>query len=223
MKTRRLSILWVLVLVAAGCGQSPTRRGGADAIGFWKQQAGNPRARVRALRALVKIGPPAVSALTDLFQQQDWTLRVSAAQAFGQMGKEAAPALIDLLEDRDNNVRICALGALANLGPEAREAAAAVIPLLGHPDLRLYAVDVLRRIGPEAKAAIPALERLRDDPDVDVRLWVAAALKAIDPQNAAFDTDRGPANASKDSPDKTIAGLTKAAELEHQGRARGSH
>ena len=115
MKMRRSSILWVFVLSAAGCGQSLTQPGGADAIAYWKKQVNDRRTNPQALRALVKIGPPAIPALTDLLRTPDPVLRASVAKALGKMGKEAAPALIELLNDRDGMVEECA-GRLGDYG-----------------------------------------------------------------------------------------------------------
>ncbi len=120
MKMRRSSILWVFVLSAAGCGQSLTQPGGADAIAYWKKQVNDRRTNPQALRALVKIGPPAIPALTDLLRTPDPVLRASVAKALGKMGKEAAPALIELLNDRDGMVEECAWPPWGLWGPTPR-------------------------------------------------------------------------------------------------------
>jgi HEAT repeat protein len=91
--------------------------------------------------ALVKIGDPAVPALTRILDGPDADMRVCAAEALGRIGavaRDAVPSLIRAIAQRE-----------AARDPESD-------PLTRH------AVTALGRIGPDAKAALPILNHLFD-------------------------------------------------------------
>ncbi len=57
------------------------------------------RACERAAEALVRIGKPAVPALTEALKDSRWWVRRYAAKVIGRIGKPAVPALIEIVKD----------------------------------------------------------------------------------------------------------------------------
>jgi HEAT repeat protein len=113
---------------------------------------------------LIRLGEPAVPALTELLRDPDPARRALAARTFWGMGAKAggaASALGQALADSETPVRVGAAMALDNMGPAAAPAVAALAKALRDPSLevRQWAARALGSIGPAAESAVPALER----------------------------------------------------------------
>jgi len=121
--------------------------------------------------ALVRIGPKAVPALTDLLAHEAAPVRAVAAEALGWLGPPAAdavPALGKLLADQSAFVKARAADALARIGPKAESAVPALVKLLGEPasteppsfgrgqsgDPKTAATAALKAVGPKGVAAL---------------------------------------------------------------------
>ena len=144
------------------------------------------------LRALRRIGEPAVAPLTKLLKDNNWVVRWQAALTLGAIGrpaKEALPALQAVLENEEKqpeaSLEVVAAAALAQvrIGGDPKQPVAAITKLLGHmfPRVRYYAAQVLWQLGPKAADAVPALIRLLDDEEEAVRGMAVEALRAIGP------------------------------------------
>ncbi|RJP66050.1 MAG: hypothetical protein C4539_12145 [Ignavibacteriales bacterium] len=78
----------------------------------------NPFLVGRAVKALTKIGKPAIENLVSALQNEDESIRWGASIVFSKLGKEASPALpylIEALKDKNENIRYCSAIALGNL------------------------------------------------------------------------------------------------------------
>lgn len=81
--------------------------------------AGERELRDAADETLVRIGEPAIAALTEALGDERPAVRRWAAQVLGEMGPAASPAvgpLMEALSDRDNSVRTAAAQALRAIG-----------------------------------------------------------------------------------------------------------
>jgi HEAT repeat protein len=127
--------------------------------------------------ALGRIGPAAVKPLVALLR--DTEVNALASDALGRIGPPAIEALIAALQDRDQETRSAAASALEDIG---KPALAAVIGVLQGKKARREAVRVLgwmRLDGADQKKAVAALIAALDDPDEEVRSWIAGALTQI--------------------------------------------
>jgi HEAT repeat protein len=156
------------------------------------------------VESLMKVGPDAIPALTELLSRRKaWRLVVKALGEMGPEARTAVPALTELLKHKKK--RWDAALALGQIGPEAKTAVPVLTELLKHNDVRVWhlmarqvsdivagtksysmmpriafaAATALGNIGPEAKSAIPALTQLLNYKDEDVRSAAAKALKKI--------------------------------------------
>ena len=115
---RQISIVSVVVLLAAGCGGRPTNE--------WVEQlkAKDAVERLHAIRALSERPAEAavvVPALTDALKDSDPFIRRDAAYALAKLGPDARPAvqaLRPLLKDRNQGVRKAATEALKKIDGE---------------------------------------------------------------------------------------------------------
>ena len=158
---RRLMILLMALLPAAGCGSEltgPTR------------QIESPDPRPRAIYTAATssqvaqaayLEPVPATAPAPIKPFSQWTEQDAAADALGRIGPSAVPALIEGLRSADSDVRLKACEVLARMGSGAKDAVPDLMPLLDDPDerIRKAAARTLGRIGPEAAPAIPALMR----------------------------------------------------------------
>jgi HEAT repeat protein len=123
-------------------------------------------------------------------QHRDESLRLRAAKALGKLGpaaKSALPHLTAALGDEDADVRHAALAALRLVQPSVRPGDAEANALardLQDPDPanRLRAVKSLAGLGNAAGPAAAALESLLDDKDPDVRRAASEALGRLGPR-----------------------------------------
>jgi HEAT repeat protein len=103
-----------------------------------------------------------------------------------KIGEPAVPALSGLLTSTDGRIRKTALTTLWGLGTRSRSALPGVIALLTDPDpdLRVTALMVVEANGAAAADAVPTVIRLLKDTNVEVRQRAAVALGAIGPAAA---------------------------------------
>lgn len=126
---RRLALLSIMILVAAGGGLTRTARAGppylADvAISALTERLGDCDASVRqaAALALRDMGPEAKAAIPALAQRLrdiDGYVAIDSAQTLKGMGPEAVPGLTPLLRDCEPRVRELAVRTLRQIGSEA--------------------------------------------------------------------------------------------------------
>jgi hypothetical protein len=145
--------------------------------------------QLQAVKALARIGTPAVPALAELLKDQDLRVRKSAAEALGNIGsksKAVVPTMVQLLMDERPWVRESALLDIGGIGPDAKAAVPALIELLDDKSYRWDAAYTLGQIGPGAKESIPALTKLLKASDGQVRGIAVWALGNMGPDaNAA--------------------------------------
>jgi CubicO group peptidase (beta-lactamase class C family) len=104
-----------------------------------------------AVKALTKIGKPAIEFLIPALQDKDENKKYGAAIVLSKLGKEASPALpylIEALKDENENVRYCSAIALANLETDAVHAIKNLTGLLfdNDEDVRWAAYFALNKI-----------------------------------------------------------------------------
>ena len=136
-------------------------------------------ANIEPMEALVRIGSPAVPALTGALRAEDSDTRRWAAFALGNIGsqaKEALPALVSAADDESPRVRVMVARALCKIEADQSLGISKLAEALEEEDefTRYSAAAELRGLGPDAKAAVPSL----------VKLFVEG--NAIDKQHAAF-------------------------------------
>ncbi len=115
-----------------------------------------------AARALGRLGPPALEALTAALEDEDKWVRQAAVRALGQMGNpQAADALIAVLDSDEPWLRSAAVQALARI-----------------PDARAVRAALRSEEAPRAFGMLIALNEM----DSSVARWLTAALEDPDPQ-----------------------------------------
>ncbi len=137
-----------------------------------------------AVRVLVKIGPPAKSAVTAMEKSKEGKTelyKVNATEAIGKITGDFEPILRiyrDQLKEEIFYERWIALRSLGDLGPAAKQAVPDMIIALDDPkiEVRRSAAYELGRIGPAAKEAVPALGNVLADNDLDIKANAAFAL-----------------------------------------------
>ena len=132
--------------------------------------------RVQVTAALIRVGAPAVSGLTEALTDARPAVRRAAAKALGKIGCADAAALRVLcaaLDDADAGLRRFAAQALGRLG--ATEAVEALGAALRDSDARVRneAAAALRMLG---EAALPTLLAALDDANPETNFVAARAL-----------------------------------------------
>ena len=137
--------------------------------------------RVKAYRALVKIGPEAIDALIVGLSDANPQVREMSAWALREIKEPAArivPALITILADANENIRVVGSVILQNIGEPA-------VPYLidalkaESSEIRLNAAYALGEIGVPLDTILPALIRTLTDQEWNVRRLVVRALVTI--------------------------------------------
>lgn len=123
--------------------------------------------------------------VTDLKNNDEWTLHNTLAVRGAKVGEAAVPTLIELLSADKQETKVRAALVLGKLGcPEV--IVPALVEAYHDPDPRFHSavVGALIEIGPEAKAAVPTLLKALDDPAEPHSTAVAFALwrSAQDPR-----------------------------------------
>lgn len=143
--------------------------------------AGAPwRGRLEAADALVRIGRPAVAALTAATRSEDAATRRMAALSLARIGTRALEGLAEAMHSDCAEVRAIATAALVRIG------AAAVPPLIlrlrAEPPIRALAASALSQIG---APAVPALIEEAESENTAIRRAVVGALGKIGDRRAA--------------------------------------
>lgn len=138
--------------------------------------------RSTAIKALVKIGGPAVESLIAALNDTDGDMRWAAAEALGKIGDpRAVEPLIANLSDTYLYARRYAAEALGKISDT--RALEPLIAAMSDEDviMRRFAAEALNRIG-DARAAKSLTAALSDE-DSDVRRFAAEALEKIGDAN----------------------------------------
>jgi len=127
-------------------------------------RGGDPQKSGAARLELIRLGEPAVPAVSALLRSDQPADRLTAANTLWGMGaraRAAVPELSAALDDSDTNLRLTSTMALQSMGEAAEGAVPALIKALGDRDnsVRQAAVKALGAIGPGARAALPTLTR----------------------------------------------------------------
>jgi HEAT repeat protein len=148
--------------------------------------------RASAAHALGNIGPGSASpskAIKALIQavekDSDAAVRARAIVALGRFGPEARPALPTIgaaLADKES-VAQAAVDALARFGTAAVPVLQRVLSRSGRA-LRIDVLHLVRDLGPRARPVAPVLGRLLRHEEPHLRLLIAEALLAIDPEKS---------------------------------------
>ena len=124
---------------------------------------------------------PAVPALIEAMQDEDWANRCNVIEVLGEVGPEAAaatPALVKTLQNDEHHlVRSHAAEALGKIG--GTEAVPVLMSVLekGDDSVRSDAARALGRIGDSR--AVPALIAALDDGDESANYDIVSALRAL--------------------------------------------
>ena len=133
--------------------------------------------------ALIKIGTPSVSALSDALRKSSPADRQIQIRLLGRFGAAANPALIQTLRKDDNStVRVTAAAALGEIRPIDPGTVPALIDAMKDPDdnTRTAAVGALGQIGPDAKAALGVLiAASHTDPEALAKQNAGRALETV--------------------------------------------
>ena len=112
------------------------------------------------VKALVKIGPPAIPALTEGLQHDKARVRAQCAWALellGSQAKSATPKLIVLLNDGSSVVCERAILALGAIAPADKEAMRALVQVWDRKPWFGESFDAARVLGEVGQAAVPEL------------------------------------------------------------------
>jgi hypothetical protein len=140
-------------------------------------------------RVLGETAAPALPALIEMLKNRDEVEVPITTDALSAIGSKVFLPVINALTNQDDRVRIGALFALQEIAPLVPTDI--IIPALvirltdTSPRARSLAAFILGKYESAAKAAIPDLLKALNDPDGNVRIDAAKALKQIDPVAAA--------------------------------------
>ncbi|MGE3808002.1 MAG: HEAT repeat domain-containing protein [Gemmataceae bacterium] len=192
MKT--LALLCVTLIATTtpnDVGEKPAEPSFANQpLSHWIKQlkSPDPYQRIKALRAIERMGPSAKAAVPVLIEMvHDQAFRFWACVALGSIGPEAKEAIPTLLKYypaegfRDAGASI----ALEGIGAPA---VPVLLKKLNDVDreVRWSTISSLGRIGPPAKPAIPQLKKAFKDRSARVRIAAAEAAWNIDRDEAAI-------------------------------------
>jgi len=138
--------------------------------------------RLRRIRRLGDIGPPAAKAIGHLYGAWEEKFREASKKAIDRIDPEKTERVIHLLErahyidgsDLYPNRELVALG--PRIVPKVIEA-----PAGEGRGARYAGIAILGRFGVKAMAAIPALRKVHADPEDECRRFAALSLFLIDP------------------------------------------
>ncbi len=140
----------------------------------------------RSTNAILAAGDDDVATLIQLLRSRDDAQRLRAAKALARLGPPARASVVELgnvLADPDADVRRTALAALRSIQGKVLPADAASVFVLDlqnvDEDVRYQAAKNLGRLGRDAAAALPALQPLLADPSPDVRRAAAEAIARL--------------------------------------------
>jgi HEAT repeat protein len=142
---------------------------------------------IRAVARFGPRGSDGAPSLRALFTHEDPTVRWQAVRAIGKIGEPALAAMPELIRltasDPDPLVREHAAEALGDIGPAAAEGIPALVKALHDPIARVRrdAVRALGQMGPAAKGALLDVREAIQDPDADVKTAATRAARLIDP------------------------------------------
>jgi HEAT repeat protein len=184
-----LPILLILTL-CSGCAPKASSklqyRG--KPIRYWETLAENddPAKRVDAARALGKIGPRGLPALTKMMGDKEHRVRAAAYLAIMDMkGKKVVPELQELIDGSDQAARDGATKALVQIYVNRGEKGVPkLIELLKDPHVtvRVQAVRAFVRVDRDSvKTAIPAIKEALGDGDPTVRKAAQLTLAILVP------------------------------------------
>lgn len=186
MKIQRCLVMgwWIVSLLIFACGSQDEK---IESL-IEKLKNPNPAVCLKAERALVKIGTPAVPALIVALDDGIWSGPGTATDALGQIGLPAVPALIETFRKGEKDVHTKAVMALTQIGAPA---VPALTETLTETDatVRSWAVFALGKIG---TLAVPALMGALSDPDSWVRsraVWGLVSIGETDPSVVRFLTE----------------------------------
>jgi HEAT repeat protein len=165
--------------------------------------------RSKVVKALAKLGPPALRPLVSALSDAQDYVRSAAAEAIGRMGPagvSATPALILRLGIEKPHEARAFVKAIGTLGPGALPHLEAAYAKGGK--LRWRVVEAIGWMGVGAKPALPLLLRALSDGDASVRAAGAQALGRVGP-------------AAKSATPSLIAALSDA-QAAVQARALGA-
>ena len=136
----------------------------------------------RAVNGLVDIGEPAVGALIEALDNENWRIRSRVLEVLAQIGQpedRIVPALIKALGDENEAVHSRAYQVLKALG---QSAIAELITALDHeyPQTRAKAATLLATMRPSpADVITPALKKALMDPNIEVRRYAIYGLSRM--------------------------------------------
>ncbi len=141
--------------------------------------------RSRALVALDRVGPAAVTALVAGLKHDNAEVVRQVLASLGRLGPraaEAAPAVRERLKDKTPTVRIAAASTLWAIAKDSDSALPVLLELVKGNDaaVRMSAYQVLFLYQPMPKGAIPAIEAALEDRDPLTRVRAADALYELD-------------------------------------------
>jgi HEAT repeat protein len=128
------------------------------------------------VKALVRIGAPAVPALIRALSDASRGVKNGAEEALGRIGSPAVAPLIDILRNRDHPAQQAATDALVRIGRAAVGRLSEALWERGD-HIRLRAAEALGRIGDPG--AIEALQEVLQNSCGTMRNEAAKALKAL--------------------------------------------
>lgn len=137
-------------------------------------------------KALLAIGPTALSKLGEHLQHADASRRVAALQCiatFGRYGRRVETSVVAALGDKEANVQVAALRVLTRLHPANSAVIPNLLQQLSHEDSqrRELAAITLREMGLRAKSTVPELAIALGDKSPRVRALTSEALGRMGP------------------------------------------
>ncbi|MEG4839795.1 HEAT repeat domain-containing protein [Microcoleus sp. B9-D4] len=173
----------LLLIRSAGAESVSAQKASSKEISslIQKLKSNDEREIDAAIEKLIKIGEPAIPALTEALQDKNSLVGRSAAEVLAKIGPPAIPALAKGLKNSDPFVRIISASALERIRAEAKTAVPLLVPALKDSEARVRssAASALGSLGAEAKTAVPQLIPLLKDSDANVRFTATSALGKI--------------------------------------------